>query len=100
MSPSLKMTLGAVLWTAMLLHPSTLLAQGTAFTYQGRLDAGGAPANGIYDWRFTIYDAAGGANGIDATTALNCYGTSSGSGAGSHFTKIAPTLCGERENEL
>src|SRR6266446_8767877 len=32
----------------------------TAFTYQGRLNAGGSPANGIYDLRFTIYDSSGG----------------------------------------
>jgi hypothetical protein len=62
MKPSLKLTLGAVLWTAMFLQPSTLLAQGTAFTYQGRLDAGGAPANGLYDLRFTVHDAASGGN--------------------------------------
>jgi len=35
-------------------------AQVTAFTYQGRLDDGGAPANGIYDLRFAIYNAASG----------------------------------------
>jgi type VI secretion system secreted protein VgrG len=32
-------------------------AQGTAFTYQGRLNDGGAPANGRYDLRFAIYDS-------------------------------------------
>jgi hypothetical protein len=32
-------------------------AQGTAFTYQGRLNDGGSPATGIYDLRFTICDA-------------------------------------------
>jgi len=32
-------------------------AQGTAFTYQGRLNDGGAPANGTYDLRFAIYDS-------------------------------------------
>jgi hypothetical protein len=37
---------------------STLFAQGTAFTYQGRLNDGGNPAGGIYDLRFTLYDAA------------------------------------------
>jgi hypothetical protein len=31
------------------------LALTTAFTYQGRLDDGGAPANGIYDFRFMLY---------------------------------------------
>jgi hypothetical protein len=34
---------------------STAHAQGTAFTYQGRLNDGASPANGIYDLRFTIY---------------------------------------------
>jgi Chaperone of endosialidase len=32
-------------------------AQGTAFTYQGRLNDGASPANGNYDLRFTIYDS-------------------------------------------
>jgi hypothetical protein len=32
-------------------------AQGTAFSYQGRLNDSGSPATGIYDVRFTIYDA-------------------------------------------
>ena len=30
---------------------------GTAFTYQGRLNSTGQPANGHYDLRFTLYDA-------------------------------------------
>jgi hypothetical protein len=37
-------------------------AQGTAFTYQGRLNDQGSPANGRYDLRFAIYDAV--TNGI------------------------------------
>jgi hypothetical protein len=32
-------------------------AQGTAFTYQGRLNDGVNPATGIYDLQFTIYDS-------------------------------------------
>ena len=35
-----------------------LHAQGTAFTYQGRLNDANGPASGIYDLRFAIYDAA------------------------------------------
>ena len=31
---------------------------GTAFTYQGRLTDGGSPANGEYDFQFTLYDTA------------------------------------------
>ena len=35
---------------------STAFAQGigTAFTYQGRLNASGQPANGLYDLRFRL----------------------------------------------
>jgi len=36
---------------------STSFAQGTAFTYQGRLNDGGNPANGRYDLRFILYTA-------------------------------------------
>lgn len=32
-------------------------AQGTTFTYQGRLNNGGSPVSGIFDLRFAIYDA-------------------------------------------
>jgi hypothetical protein len=31
-----------------------LHAQGTAFTYQGRLNVSGSPANGLYDFRFRL----------------------------------------------
>ena len=34
-----------------------LFAQGTAFTYQGQLQNNGAPANGSFDFRFTLYDS-------------------------------------------
>src|SRR5437016_2706027 len=34
---------------------STLFAQGTAFTYQGRLNDGGSAAHGAYDFRFKLY---------------------------------------------
>jgi hypothetical protein len=35
---------------------ATVLA--TVFSYQGRLNDGGVPANGVYDLEFTLYDAA------------------------------------------
>ncbi len=38
----------------------TALAQGTAFTYQGRLDEPSGPANGTYDFTFRLYDAVSG----------------------------------------
>jgi outer membrane murein-binding lipoprotein Lpp len=49
-------------WAAalLLLSPhtsplSTAFAQGTAFTYQGRLNSNDAPANGSYDLAFSLY---------------------------------------------
>jgi hypothetical protein len=33
---------------------STAFAQGTAFTYQGRLNVNGAPASGSYDFRYRL----------------------------------------------
>src|SRR5262245_34924480 len=37
---------------------------GTAFTYQGRLDVDGGPANGYYDFTFTLYDALTGGSTV------------------------------------
>jgi len=34
-----------------------LSAQGTAFTYQGRLNDGAASANGLYDFKFLLFDS-------------------------------------------
>ena len=39
------------------LQLSSVFAQTTAFTYQGRLNVNGSPANGLYDLRFTVCDA-------------------------------------------
>jgi hypothetical protein len=39
---------------------SPVFAQGTAFTYQGRLLDEGAPADGTYNFEFTLYDSEGG----------------------------------------
>jgi hypothetical protein len=35
----------------------TAQGQGTAFTYQGRLNDGAGPANGVYDLQFAIFDS-------------------------------------------
>ena len=37
-------------------HLVNCLAQGNSFTYQGRLNAGGAAANGSYDMAFTLFN--------------------------------------------
>ena len=43
---------------------------GTAFTYQGRLKSAGQPANGNYDLRFTLYDAASGGGQIGSPVTI------------------------------
>lgn len=47
----------ALILSTLVHQPSTSLAQGTAFSYQGRLNDGANPASGIYDLRFTLYDS-------------------------------------------
>jgi hypothetical protein len=53
----------ALAWLALATLNSSLtsaFAKGTAFTYQGRLNTGGSPASGLYDYRFKLYaDALG-----------------------------------------
>jgi hypothetical protein len=53
-----KMLSGAVLLCLLATlnaHLATALAQGTAFTYQGRLNGGGSPLSGLYDFRFKLF---------------------------------------------
>ena len=42
-------------------------AQGTAFTYQGKLTDGANPASGLYDITFTLFDAATAGNQVGST---------------------------------
>lgn len=42
------------LTTGLVITATSARAQGTTFTYQGRLQSGGAPADGNYDFRFRL----------------------------------------------
>ena len=53
-------------------------AQGTAFSYQGRLLASGSPANGPYDLTFTVWNAASGPTQIGATVTNSSVAVSDG----------------------
>jgi len=55
---SLRLGASLALGVCCLVLASRAFGQGTAFTYQGRLNDGANPATGIYDFRFAIYDAA------------------------------------------
>ena len=48
---------------------STGFAQGTAFTYQGRLNDGELPATGLYDFIFTVYDDESAGNSVGSATS-------------------------------
>jgi hypothetical protein len=64
----------AIVLSALLcsiLGASSALGQTTSFTYQGRLSDAGAPASGIYDIRFRLYDANGNAQGSPDTVTLD-----------------------------
>lgn len=52
--------------------------QGTAFTYQGLLNAGGNPVNGAYDMEFSIYDGSTNGNQVGATVTNEATTVSNG----------------------
>ena len=60
----IKILLLATCAFAMCLATSQLHAQGTAFTYQGRLNINGQPANGIYNLSFALWDSSSGGNQV------------------------------------
>src|SRR6185295_20095957 len=57
---------------------STAHAQGTAFTYQGRLSDGGSPATGNYDLRLRLASDALGNNYVGPTLLTNGVPVTSG----------------------
>src|ERR1035438_4699993 len=61
MNNQIKRLLVALILTSTLnLRPSTACAQGSAFTYNGSLNANGSPANGTYDLAFSLFASASG----------------------------------------
>lgn len=57
---------------------SASFAQGTAFSFQGRLTDAGAPANGTYDLRFTLYDSASENNAVGGPLTNSATAVSNG----------------------
>ncbi len=78
---TIQTTLGGLaLLSALFLavQPATCLAQGTAFTYQGRLDAGGGPYTGLAEMQFSLWDAASGGNQLGGTLTVSPVGVTNG----------------------
>ncbi len=57
---------------------STAAAQGTAFTYQGRLQQNGSAATGLYDIRFSLYNASEGGAPVTGSYTVNGHPVSNG----------------------
>src|SRR6266487_2506751 len=55
-----------------------VFAQGTAFTYNGRLTDSGSPANGNYDLTFSLFDAASGPTHVGSTLTNSATAVSNG----------------------
>lgn len=61
-----------LLLLALVVPFSSVLALDTSFTYQGRLNNGSGPANGLYDFQFALSNAPSGGGQIGSTvTSLN-----------------------------
>ena len=57
---------------------ATAYAQGTAFTYQGRLSNGNSPANGSYDLTFSLFNAPSGGSAVAGPVPTNAVAVSNG----------------------
>ncbi len=61
----------SLLWLASIGAGGRSLAQTTSFTYQGKLSDSGAPANGVFDFQFKLFDLLAGGAQQGATLSLN-----------------------------
>src|SRR5438876_4037213 len=78
LSLSPKPILFLALTLTLFLNSGGVFAQGTSFTYQGRLSDGGTPANGNYDLQFALWDSMDGGNQIGSTQTVPNVSVSAG----------------------
>lgn len=77
-----SVSINPIHWLALLAVwalPAICAAQGTAFNYQGRLNDGSGPANGLYDLRFALFQAASGQNSVGGPVTNTATAVSNGS---------------------
>ena len=78
---TIKIIVGPALLALLLtlnLQPSTASAQGTAFTYQGRLNSGGSPATGNYDLTFSLFSVSTGGSPVAGPLTQTGVGVTNG----------------------
>ena len=56
----------------------TAAPMGSSFTYQGRYLEGGNPANGLYEFQFTLYDAVSSGNAVAGPITQNAVPVANG----------------------
>jgi hypothetical protein len=73
---------GSIIVTILLLGVSgravAAAPVGTGITYQGRLASGGQPAEGLYDFHFSLWDAAAQGNSVAGSAATNAVQVTNG----------------------
>jgi len=68
LNPFMKLKLQLLLIAlAIFAGTNHVAGQGTAFTYQGRLNVSGQPANGIYNLTFALFDSSSAGNQVGVT---------------------------------
>jgi hypothetical protein len=67
----MKKCFSFLLGLTLLTAANNLLAQGTAFTYQGQLTASASPANGNYDFTFALFNNSSANSGQVGSTLTN-----------------------------
>src|ERR1051325_8149762 len=75
---SLRSALLLLAFSTLHASRSTLFAQGTAFTYQGRLNVGGEATNGVYDFTFTLFGLSSGGSAVAGPVTNAAVGVTNG----------------------
>jgi hypothetical protein len=85
------------------------VAQGTAFTYQGRLNNNTNPANGVYDFIFTVFNANSGGSiiggpstrlGVKGSVHENVMFSPDAVRSSERFTRAAASTCGREKSKF
>src|SRR5215831_12476498 len=76
---NLNQNLPVVLVLFSILNFSSIAsAQGTAFTYQGRVQDNGSPANGTYNLQFLLYTSSAGGSALAGPVTNNAVAVNNG----------------------
>ena len=73
-----RLALAALLLAAAFCEFPNARAQGTAFTYQGRLNDGASAANGVYDLQFSLFPLSSGGSAIAGPVTKLAVGVTNG----------------------